>query len=397
MSECWLPLTDLGDVTRYPGVGSAHHRLSDPATVVVVPKAYGVLCDAAGFSARLDALVDASGSSPDMAGVAFKFTFTLAPLIDPITWGALAADLAALTPARSGVLAPGVDSRSSVTMLGGTGITATCADAPGAGNLLLECLVNDRGDVPAISFADFFLADVLSTSTVAIGGSVGIRLGDDGDASSVTAALAVNAHRTAFSGNVSGTVFGYQGTVKNVGALSVRILRMCGYSAGGAVSEADLGGQPPTLDPGASVSRTMLFGASGFLDSVQVAQELVLPAGYDRSFVLRLIPLYAQTATDLTHRITVNGTALDLGAVAVVRVHITIDSLPSVLVPPLVLSTASPIVIVSLTIPVAALAAGLASTVQLVSVLPGGNTVASAPFGHDFLSSPILILDPMNL
>jgi hypothetical protein len=385
-------LTSLGDVTvRYPSLTGVYlSQLS--STVYAIPRVYGIVHGKGGCAAQIDVVADTSSAS----GWRFQMAFEVAPVVDPVDLAQLAEDLKAL-PEVSGltltVTAPtAMDERVTPTFSVGVPLAnvvwAGAADGEG---LLLSFEVQDAGSTPALVNARLLLAQLTTTATPPpLFGTIGVRL-DEIYTPPVTATVFISLGTTCASNDVV-TTTGATLTATNQSPNAVRLVRMR-TEAGQQVTINPLGGVLP-----AGHEASLPVSNPETVTAVEVQRTLALPEPFLASELSEYLAIHAEDTQQTTHPLTVNATDIEFAKVQIkeIDVEITLDALPTIEVPALVLTGQSPLETVNVVVPIEAALTGLAAKLTIsVHIEPEGER--HVELANDFSANPMFVLTAEEL
>lgn len=387
-------LTSLGDVgARYPSLQRLYLGQFS-GTVVAVPASYGIVCGAVGCAARLDAAVDPSATSASHSR--FRFSFELAPAVDPVDLAQLAVDLAGIPEARGRSLhlqlPNGLDTRVTPTLAGFDSVSY----ATGTENhtLLLSVDIGDAAGVPAITATNLFLGELTGPGTPALFGQIGVRL-DDIYTPPVTAGVVLSLRKTAASDDVAISVGGTPPavTATNQAPFALHLGHAAGQDAGGfAVTPFD-----QVIDPAASVALPLRDPTT--TTSAVVQRSLSLPPSFPAGSLAQYVDIHTETIQEVQHALIVNATAIDFATAGLgeLDVAISIDALPSLTVPSIVLTPSHRYDSATVQIPVGTVITGLAATLTISVIATDTAQNRQVEVHNDFLASPVCILQVSSL
>jgi hypothetical protein len=385
-------LTSLGEISaRYPSLSRVFlGQIS--GTVYAIPTAYGILHGKGGCVARIDAVIDTSPTS--VSGCRFQLTFELAPVVDPVDMAQLAEDLKAL-PEASGltlkVSAPSaIDERVTPTL--STTVTNTVwADAPDGYGLLLSFEITDAGSMPALVNANLLLAQLTSTGTTPLFGTIGVRL-DDVYTPPVEATAILSLGTTCSTDDLVIST-GSSLMLTNQSPNDLRLLRMragtgeqAAINALNQVLPAGQAASLPVADPEAS-------------SPVVVQRTLALAQPFPRSALGDYLEIHAETIQQAMHALIVNATAVDFAAEGIteIGIAITLDTLPTLAVPTLALSEQHRVESANVVVPIEAALTGLAATLTITVHTVAAPGTRELELQNDFAANPIFVLTPAAL
>ncbi|MFG3037500.1 hypothetical protein ACGFYZ_11395 [Streptomyces sp. NPDC048330] len=383
-------LTTLGDVSStYPSLQRVFFGQVS-GTVIAVPDAYGILVTAQGALAALDSVVDESPAT--LSGCRFHFTFTVAPMADPIDLARLRADVLD-TPEAVGrtlrvALPGGLDPRTPSGLQGFPAGRAAFAD--GDGNAVQVSVdISDDRPTPATTLVNLFLQQLASPGPAPLFGTIAVRL-DDVFPQPVRTQLLLNLRRTAHGGDLTTTpLSGSPPTAQatNRGPLDLRLLHGADVRNGQAPGPGvPLGGM--VLESGRS---TTLQGL-GAGTAVEVSRTLEVPLPLPKAAMLRFLAFHTHTVQEVQHPLTVNAAGLNFAAegVSTLTAEIALLADPGDPVPALTLSPSHTVDFVHVSLPVDSAVTGLDSTVLLTVTTASG--VRTVSLSHDFVDEPILVV-----
>jgi hypothetical protein len=386
-------LTSLGEVkTRYPSLERLYLGQVS-GTVVIVPAAYGIVASRGGCAARVDAVVDTSPST--VSGCRFQLTFELAPILDPVDVAQLVEDLKTTPEASSLTLAPTVattvDHRVSPTFSSEV-TNLVFADAADGSGMLMSFEVTDAGSIPALVAVNLLLAQLTSSSTTALFGTIGVRL-DDVYEPPVQATFVVNLHSTCATDDVSVTYGEPAGVaITNQSPNDVRLLRMRTTTA----QQATVNTLGEALPAGQRAEVAVTDPQK--ITSAVVQRTLAVPDPFPRSALASYLEVHAETALTAKHTLTVNATAIDFAAHEITElvIQITLDKLPTTSVQSLVLTPEHRVEEARVTVPIDA-DLTLSATLTISVHTPGATHDRQVQASNDFAAYPIFVLVPAAL
>ncbi|MFE0648498.1 hypothetical protein ACFVZH_07920 [Streptomyces sp. NPDC059534] len=383
-------LTTLGDIsTRYPSLRRVFFGQVS-GTVIALPSLYGILVSAQGALASCDSVVDESPAS--FSGCRFHFTFTVAPMADPIDLARLRADILDIPEAEDRTLRvalpSGLDSRAPSTLDGFPSGQAAFADGEGTG-IHVGVDISDDRPTPATTLVNLFLQQLAATGPPPLFGTVAVRL-DDVFLPPVRTTLLLNLRRTAHSDDLATTR--QPGpppstTALNQGPLDLKLLGCADIRDGQRPgSTVPLGGLVL-----AARQTTTLSGVGAGTD-VAVSRTLEVAAPLPKAGMLRFLAFHTQTVQEVQHPLTVNAAGLDFTAegISTIKADITLIATPGDSAPSLTLSPSHTIDFVHVSVPVDSAVTGLNSTVVLTLTTASGTRTVSLT--HDFVNEPILVV-----
>ncbi|MFF7779161.1 hypothetical protein ACFZCG_32635 [Streptomyces tanashiensis] len=383
-------LTTLGDVPqRYPSVRRVFLGQVS-GTVIALPAAYGILVTAQGARAACDSVVDESPAT--VSGCRFHFTFTVAPMADPIDMARLRADVLDVPEAVGRTLRValpgGLDPRTASTLDGFPSGRAAFADGEGTAFTVGVDIVDDD-PTPATTLVNHFLHQLAATGPAPLFGSVAVRLDDDFPQPVRTSVL-LNLRATAHGDDLDTTPQpGPPPSTKalNQGPLDLR-LRQCAD-----VHDAEAPGPVVPLDGlvlPAGQSTTLAGVGAG--TEVAVSRSLEVAAPLPKADMLRFLFFRTTTVQEVQHPLTVNASGLDFAAagISTLTVAITLATHPGDPVPSFTLSPSHTVDFVHVSLPVDSAVRGLDSTVLLTLTTASGSRTVSVV--HDFVDEPVLVV-----
>ena len=383
-------LTSLGDVqTRYPSMEGLYYGQVS-GTVVVIPAAYGIVRGKGGCVARLDSVVDTSPTS--VSGCRFQFTFNVAPVVDPIDLAQLAADLATVPEASAGPLQPvlpsGIDRRVTPTYSAPVS-NLVFADSPDGIGVLMSFQVTDSGTTPALVNVNLLLAQFTSASSTPLFGTIGVQL-DDVYTPPVQATVVTGLTVTSATDDLAATTAEATAAISltNQSPNDVTLVRMRAATAQGADTEV----LNNVLPAGECLDVPVTDAAT--LISVLVERALSFPNPFPRSALPDYLDLHAETVQQAMHSLSINATGIDFNADAISEIDavITLDTLPTVAVPPLALRPEHEVDSANVVVPIDAALTGLSATLTITVHSSDGSPDRQAQVKNDFAANPILVL-----
>jgi hypothetical protein len=394
-------LTSLGDVrSKYPSFTSAYLG-QVTGTVVAIPAAYGIVHGSGGCSGSIDILADPSPTTA--SGSRFQFTFELAPIVDPVDFAQLSADLAKIPEAQGRTLLPTLptrlDSAVTPTFSAGSAVQSlSVATGPDPNTIEISFEITDSGTgasvVPAWAAASQLVGElVASTVPPPLFGTVGLRL-DDAYPIPPTASFFLALTHTASADDLAVTASGTPPvlTASNQSPNDLRLVRMLDTTVLGNVV-VTLGS---ALRAGTSAALPSVAGepTTGAL----VYRNLDLTT-FSLGDLPKYVSIHAETVEQIQHLLTVNATAVNFAAegIAQLDILISLDALPATQVPTITLTDQHQIDSVTVVVPVGAVVVGLASTlaISVQGTSPSGDRHAEV--SNDFLTNPIFDLLPADL
>ncbi|GGY09292.1 hypothetical protein [Streptomyces tanashiensis] len=383
-------LTTLGNISdKYPSVRRVFFGQVS-GTVIAVPAAYGILVTAQGARASCDSIVDESPAT--LSGCRFHFTFTVAPMVDPIDMARLRADVPDIPEAVGRTLRValpgGLDSRTPSTLDGFPAGRAAFADGDGTTVTVSVDITDDR-PTPATTTVNLFLQQLAATGPPPLFGSLAVRL-DDVFPQPVRTSLLLNLRNTAHSDELSTTREpGPPPSTKalNHGPLDLKLLRCADIRDGEEPGPVvPLGGQVL-----AALQTTTLVGV-GAGTEVAVQRALEVAAPLPKAAMLTFLAFRTHTVQEVQHPLTVNAAGLNFTAegVSTIKVDITLAADPGDSAPSFTLSPSHTVDFVHVSLPVDSAVRGLDSTVLLTLTTTSGSRTVSVV--HDFVDAPILVV-----
>ncbi|SED98607.1 hypothetical protein [Streptomyces sp. TLI_105] len=383
-------LTTLGDVsTKYPSVRRIFFGQVS-GTVIAVPAAYGILVTSQGALASCDSIVDESPAT--VSGCRFHFTFTVAPMADPIDMARLRADVTGIPEAVGRTLRValpgGLDSRTPATLDGFPAGRAAFADGDGTAITVGVDIVDDR-PTPATTTVNLFLQQLAVTGSPPLFGSIAVRL-DDVFPQPVRTSLLLNLRNTAHSDDLATTRQpGSPPSAKavNQGPLDLKLVRCAD------VREGEVPG--PVVPLGGLVlaaRQTTTLAGVGAGTEVAVSRGLEVAAPLPKAAMLKFLAFRTHTVQEVQHPLTVNAAGLNFAAegVSTIKVDITLVANPGDSAPSFTLSPSHTVDFVHVSLPVDSAVTGLDSTVLLTLTTTSGSRTVSV--AHDFVDKPILVV-----
>ncbi|MEN4478744.1 hypothetical protein [Mycolicibacterium cosmeticum] len=386
-------LTTLGDVQdRYPSLRRLFFGQVS-GTVIAVPAAYGIVSGAKGVAARCDAIVDPSA----ITGCRFDFTFTLAPLVDPVDMAQLRADLTTVPEAAARTLQltlpSGLDVRRSSTLDGFASGSAAFTDGIEPHTVAASVEITDTDTTPATTNVNLFLHQLATDGPTPLFGNLFIRV-DDLLPQPVVAQAALNLRRTACSDELTATIAADptpRASATNHGPFDLVMTR---FAITGAAALRITALPDQVLSSGQSA---ILTTAVDDADSVEVSRTLALPSPLPKKQLLDLVAINTQVVDKLQHPLTVNATAVNFDAdtITSIAIHFALTALPGLPIPTITLRPAHRVDFVHVAVPVTSAVTGLECTVSMTITDANGDTPVSLT--HDFVTDPILIVTPGTL
>ncbi|HWK47888.1 MAG TPA: hypothetical protein VNT30_24410 [Stellaceae bacterium] len=379
-------LTSLGDVqTNYPSLRRLYlGQIS--GVVVAVPARYGILHGASGLSAECDAVVDPSSS---LSGSRFHFTFTIAPMVDPIDLAKLGAALRG-APEATGrdlrlALPSGLDPRNPSTLNGFPSAKTTFADGFSPHTIEVSVEIADDRDVPSITNVNLFLGELASAGEAPLFANLTVRL-DDLFVEPVETLATLNLHQTAVSDDLSAEIAPGPPPVASATNKGPFDLVLDRFALLPQLVITELHGKAL----GAGQSTTLTTDATGAV-SVVVARSLLAPNPIPKKTMLEFIKFNTQTVQEIQHALTVQA-AIDFSTAKITSISVAfvLAEAPALAVPSLTLVASHMIDFVHVLIPVDTAVTGLEAVVTLTITTPSG--VRNFSLSHDFVDEPILTI-----
>jgi hypothetical protein len=380
-------LTTLGDVAaKYPSLRRLYFGQVS-GTVVAVPAAYGIVRGAEGLLASCDSIVD--DSPVTVTGCRFHFTFTVAPMADPVDLARLRADIVSIPEAAGRtlrvILPAGLDARHASSLDGFSAGTAVFADAQDSAVQVGVDIADDQG-TPATTNVNLFLQQLAATGPAPLFGNIAIRL-DDAFAEPVRTPLVLNLRQTTGRGDLAVSVQAGTAQAADQGPFDLVLHRFAAVQ-GHQVTVTSLGDQV------LPVGKSTPLGSVAEGTSVEVSYGLPVPVPLPKAAMSKYVAFHTHTVQEVQHPLTVNATGLDLVAMGIttIEVQITLTGNPAEPVPAMTLSPSHLIDFVHVMVPVDSAVTGLDSTVALTRTSAAGSRTVTVP--HDFVEEPILVLTP---
>lgn len=381
-------LTSLGNVQgRYPSVRALYFGQVS-GTVVAVPTLYGIESGSTGLAVACDSVVDPSPGSSTRCR--FHFTFTLAPVIDPVDLAGLARDITTIAEADGRTLRlrlpSGLDRRFTSTLDGFTSGVTGFADGTAAGTLVISLDIVDDGSIPSTSLVNMLLVQLASRPPAPLFGNLSVRL-DDVYPTAVRTQMVLNVRQSAGTDELTITVdaAGPNATVDNIGPFDVILHRYAAINQSGleisSLADTSLAsGQSTTLQIDADTT------------AVALARSLAVPPIVPSAQLLKYVRFNTTVVSELQHPLNVNATAIDFAGSAITTIGIvfTLTQSPALPIPKLTLSPSHPIDFVHVQIPVGTAVTGLDCTVTLTITTTTDQLITT--LRHDFTTEPILTL-----
>ncbi|MFG1798383.1 hypothetical protein [Nocardia sp. NPDC049149] len=402
------PIIDAGDLSDFAGPRSEYRELTSlgvvqerypslrrlyfgqvSGTVVAVPAGYGIVRGAGGLAASLDSIVD---DSPDsVTGCRFHFTFTVAPLADPVELAQLSADLTTIPEAAGRTLRltlpVALDARNPATLDGFPAATAVFADGVVKHTVQVGVDLTDDHGTPATTNVNLFLQQLATNGPAPLFANLAIRL-DDPFPHPVRTQIALNLYQTAGSDELE-VLLGADEIptmqLVNRGPHDL-VLRKLAVLRGGQPTIVGLANQ--ALLAGRTADLPGYLGAFG----AAVSRSMPLPVPLPKAALMRYLTFRTVTVQQVQHPLTVNAAGVNFTGLGItaIRVQITLTELPGIAVPALTLTAAHAIDFVHALIPVDAAVTGMNCTVALtLSTAAGERTVTRT---HDFVDQPIFVI-----
>lgn len=381
-------LTSLGEVSeRYSSLQRLYYGQVS-GTVIAIPASYGIVRSSSGLAARCDAIVDPTGIN----GCRFDFTFTIAPIIDPIDMARLESDLRstpeAATRSLEVRLPSGLDSRRTSSLSGFASAISTFTTGPEPHTVQVSVEISDTGTTPATTNVNLFLNQLTAADAAALFGDLFVRI-DDAFPQPVTAHAVLNLRRTAGSDELTAVVTSdptARAAAINHGPFD---LTMSAFVVLGAAEPRITILPNQILPPGQSAILTTDVADAR---SVEVSRTLALPTPLPKQRLLELVNFDTQVVQELQHPLTVNATAVNFAAdgISSIEVHFSLVALPDIPIPTLTLKPAHAVDFVHVSVPVTAAVADLECRVTLTVTKSG--EAASITVTHDYVADPILVV-----
>ena len=379
-------LTSLGDVqAKYPSLRRLYLGQVS-GTVVALPMNYGIVHGALGLSAECDSIVD---SSSNLTGSRFHFTFTIAPVVDPIDLAKLAAALPG-APEAAGrnlrlTLPDSLDPRHPSVLNGFPSATATFADGITPHTVRVSVDIADDRATPAITNVNLFLAELAAAGQAPLFANMAVRL-DDVFGQPVQTQATLNLHQTAESDELSVEIKpGSPPTAAatNTGPFDLTLHR---FALLPQLTVTVLNDKVLA----AGQSTTLSADATGAI-SVAVARSLVVPNPIPKKAMLEFVTFNTQTVQQVQHPLTVHAAInFTTAEITAIDVAFSLTEAPTLPVPPLTLTASHTIDFVNVLIPVDSAVTGLDTTVTLnITTSSGQRTVTVS---HDFVDDPTLTI-----
>jgi hypothetical protein len=379
-------LTSLGDVqAQYPSLRRLYLGQVS-GTVVALPVNYGIVHGALGLSAECDSIVDPSSN---LTGSRFHFTFTIAPVVDPIDLAKLAAALPG-APEAAGrslrlTLPDGLDPRHPSVLNGFPSATTTFADGITPHTVRVSVDIADDRVTPAITNVNLFLAELAAAGQAPLFANMAVRL-DDVFGEPVQTQATLNLHQTAESDELSSVITpGSPPTAAatNKGPFDLALHR---FALLPQLTVTVLNDKVLA----AGQSTTLSADATGAI-SVAVARSLVVPNPIPKKAMLEFVTFNTQTVQQVQHPLTVHAAInFTTAGITAIDVAFSLTEAPTLPVPPLTLTASHTIDFVNVLIPIDSAVTGLDTTVTLnITTSSGQRTVTVS---HDFVDDPTLTI-----
>jgi len=380
-------LTSLGDVqAQYPSLRRLYLGQVS-GTVVALPVNYGIVHGALGLSAECDSIVDPSSN---LTGSRFHFTFTIAPVVDPIDLAKLAAALPG-APEAAGrslhlTLPDGLDPRHPSVLNGFPSATTTFADGITPHAVRVSVDIADDRATPAITNVNLFLAELAAAGQAPLFANMAVRL-DDVFGQPVQTQATLNLHQTAQSDELSveltpGSPPTAEATNKGLFDLDLHRFALLPQLTVTLLNDKVLA---------AGQSTTLSADATGAI-SVAVAHSLVVPNPIPKKAMLEFITFNTQIVQQIQHPLTVHAAInFTTAGITVIEVAFSLAEVPTLPVPPpLTLTASHTIDFVNVLIPIDSAVTGLDTTVTLkITTSSAQRTVTVS---HDFVDDPTLTI-----
>jgi hypothetical protein len=379
-------LTSLGDVqAQYPSLRRLYLGQVS-GTVVALPMNYGIVHGALGLSAECDSIVD---SSSNLTGSRFHFTFTIAPVVDPIDLAKLAAALPGAPDAAGRslhlTLPDGLDLRHPSVLNGFPSATTAFADGITPHTVRVSVDITDDQATPAITNVNLFLAELAAAGQAPLFANMAVRL-DDVFGQPVQTQATLNLHQTAESDELSveitpGPPPAAAATNKGPFDLALHRFALLPQLTVTVLNDKVLAaGQSTTLSADAT-------GAT----SVAVARSLAVPNPIPKKAMLEFVTFNTQTVQQVQHPLTVHAAInFTTAGITTIDVAFSLAEAPTLPVPPLTLTASHTIDFVNVLIPIDSAVTGLDTTVTLnITTSSGQRTVTVS---HDFIDDPTLTI-----
>jgi hypothetical protein len=382
-------LTTLGDVRQsYPSLDRLYYGQVS-GTVIAIPARYGIICSSNGCAARLDAVVDPAA----LNGCRFHFTFTLAPVADPIDFAHLVRDLATTPEARNRTLTlrlpDGLDSRMPGNLSGFAVASAAYANGPGDGTLLLAVDITDTGTTPAVVNANLFLTQ-LTTPGPTLFGQIGARL-DDLYTPIVQTSVILNFSTTSGTDDISITLAEDppQVTAVNRAPFDLHLTAFANITAS-MITQIDIDETLP------STESFGLPGGDPAAEAVVVRRSIPVAEPFPKPKLFQYLDVHTQDVQTIQHPLIVNATPVnfDTAQIAQVTIQFTLSDLPTIPVNSLTLTPAHRVDQVTVVIPMTVAVAGL-STILTATVTGTNRSQRQVEFTNDFIANPIYVISTL--
>jgi hypothetical protein len=346
------------------------------------------VCNAAGLAASCDAIVDPEG----ITGCRFDFTFTIAPMVDPIDMARLVSDLSDIPEAGArtlqATLPSGLDLRHRSTLdgFGSADVAFTVGLEPHTVRISVE--ITDTDSTPATTNANLFLHQLSAEDPAPLFGNLFVRI-DDLLPQPVVSHAVLNLRQTAGSDELTAVIVSDatpRALAINHGPFDLVMRRFAVVDDAG-VRITTLPGQ--VLAAGESATLTTDVADA---TSVEVSRTLNLSAPLPKAQLLKLVTFNTHVVQELQHPLTVNATGVNFAAdgISSIAVRFSLKGLPDLPIPALSLTPSHAIDFVHASVPVTAAVVGLESTVSLtIMTSTGPKTIA---INHDFATEPVLVV-----
>lgn len=381
-------LTSLGNVqARYPSIRALYFGQVS-GTVIALPAGYGIVCGSGGLAAACDSVVDPSPDSSTRCR--FHFTFTLAPLIDPVEFALLATDLRAIPEAVGRTLRlalpPGLDPRFTTTLDGFPSGKTGFVDGAAPHTVQVSVDIVDDGSTPSTSLVNMLLQQLAARSPAPLFGSLFVRV-DDVFPQPIRTQLVLNLRQTAGTDEVAVafTAGDAQAAARNAGSFDVLLHRFAQISATD-VAVIDLNDE--LLSPGQSRS----LAGDPAATSLAISRSMAVAATVPSAQMLNYVRFNTTVVSELQHALNVNATAVDFAGAAITGLGIafSLTDSPAIPIPGLRLSHTHAVDFVHIQIPVHAAVTGLDCTVTVT--IDSADDQRTKTLTHNFTEDPILVL-----
>jgi hypothetical protein len=379
-------LTTIGAVQqRYPSLNRLYYGQVS-GTVIAIPARYGIICSSSGCGARLDAVVDPAAIN----GCRFHFTFSLAPVADPIDIARLARDLATTPEAQDQKLTlrfpDGLDFRAPGNLSGFAVASAAYANGPDAGTLLLAIDITDTDTTPAVVNVNLFLTQ-LTTPSPALFGQIGVRL-DDLYTPVVQTTVILNLSTTSGTDDISVALAGnpLQVTATNRAPFDLRLSAFANITVA-AITEIDINLTLP------STQSSPLPGGDLAASAVVVRRSIPVAEPFPKPELFRYLAVHTEDVQTIQHPLIVNATPVDFGSAQIAQVDIqfTLSDFPAIPVNSLTLTPQHRVDQVNVVIPVTVAVGGLNTTLT-ATVTGTDGSQRQVDFTNDFIANPIYVI-----